>query len=185
MILFLFLNLFIFIAGWGFHCGLRAFSSCRQQRLLFVVVRRLLMAVASLVAELWCTGLVAPQHVGSSWTRDQTCVPCIGRRILNPWPTRELPFKERSFLYVWCWLYSVIAQFSDNVQGPSLQSWGCHIENGKYRGRLVVRCIEIFPHMLFVNILSDFILRILSYVPKNRMKSIVNTHNSPFPFNSC
>ena len=26
--------------------------------------------------------LVAAQHVESSWTRDQTCVPCIGRRIL-------------------------------------------------------------------------------------------------------
>ena len=39
--------------------------------------------------ELWCTGLVAPQHVGSSGTRDQTRVPCIGRRILYPWATRE------------------------------------------------------------------------------------------------
>ena len=26
-------------------------------------------------------GLVALQRVESSWTRDQTCVPCIGRRI--------------------------------------------------------------------------------------------------------
>ena len=34
-------------------------------------------------------GLVAPQHVGSSWTRDQTRVPCIGRRILNYYATRE------------------------------------------------------------------------------------------------
>ena len=59
--------------------------------LLFILVRRLLTAVASLVAEhglqacglqqlwligsraqaqqLWCTGLVAPWHVESSWTR--------------------------------------------------------------------------------------------------------------------
>ena len=28
-------------------------------------------------------GLVAPQHVGSSWTRGRTRVPCIGRWILN------------------------------------------------------------------------------------------------------
>ena len=34
-------------------------------------------------------GLVAPQHVGSSWTRGRTHVPCIGRRILNHWATRE------------------------------------------------------------------------------------------------
>ena len=33
----------------------------------------------------------SPQHVGSSWTRDRTCVPCIGRQILNHWTTREVP----------------------------------------------------------------------------------------------
>ena len=27
----------------------------------------------------------------SSWTRDQTQVPCIGRWILNHWTTREVP----------------------------------------------------------------------------------------------
>ena len=36
------------------------------------------------------TGLVALQPVGSSQTRDQTCVPCIGRRILNHWTNREV-----------------------------------------------------------------------------------------------
>ena len=25
----------------------------------------------------WCTGLVVSQHAGSSWTRDQTCVPAL------------------------------------------------------------------------------------------------------------
>ena len=39
--------------------------------------------------ELWHRGLVAPRHVGSSWTRDQTHVPCIGRWILHHWATRE------------------------------------------------------------------------------------------------
>ena len=34
-------------------------------------------------------GLVAPRHVGSSWTRARTCVPCTGRRILNHCATRE------------------------------------------------------------------------------------------------
>ena len=32
---------------------------------------------------MWCTGLVAPRHVGSSWTRARTRVPCTGRRIPN------------------------------------------------------------------------------------------------------
>ena len=33
--------------------------------------------------ELWHMGSAAPQHVGSSQTRDQTHVPCTGRQILN------------------------------------------------------------------------------------------------------
>ena len=31
--------------------------------------------------QIWCTGLVAPWHVESSWTRGLTCVPCTGRQI--------------------------------------------------------------------------------------------------------
>ena len=41
--------------------------------------------------QLWHTGLVAPRHVGSSRTRDRTCDPSIGRRILNHCTTREVP----------------------------------------------------------------------------------------------
>ena len=36
-----------------------------------------------------CVSLVAAWYVVSSWTRDWTCVPCIGREILNHWTTRE------------------------------------------------------------------------------------------------
>ena len=32
----------------------------------------------------------APRHVESSWTRDPTCDPCIGRHIFNRWTTREV-----------------------------------------------------------------------------------------------
>ena len=39
--------------------------------------------------QVWCMGLTAPQHVGSSWTRDQTGDPNIARWILNHWTTRE------------------------------------------------------------------------------------------------
>ena len=48
-----FLNKFIylFLAVLGLRCCVRAFSSCSEQGLLFVVVRRLLTVVASLVAE--------------------------------------------------------------------------------------------------------------------------------------
>ena len=122
---------YLFLAALGLHCCTWAFSSCGEQGLLFVQVRGLLIAVASLVAEhrlqahrlqqlqhvgsvvvahssraqaqqLWHMGLVAPRHVGSSWTRARTRVPCIGRRILNHCTTREVPplvsFKELSHL---------------------------------------------------------------------------------------
>ena len=38
---------------------------------------------------LWRMGFVALQHVGSSWIRDGTGVPCIGRQILYHGTTRE------------------------------------------------------------------------------------------------
>ena len=108
--------IYLFLAALGLHCA-QAFSSCGERGQLFIV-RGLLIAVASFVAEcrlqvrglqqlwhvgsvavarglqstgqqLWRTGLAVPQHVGSSQTRAQTRVPCIGRRILNHCATRE------------------------------------------------------------------------------------------------
>ena len=43
--------IYLFLAALGLRCCMRAFSSCGEQELLFVVVHRLLIAVASLVAE--------------------------------------------------------------------------------------------------------------------------------------
>ena len=48
MFLFLFI---LFLAALGLRCCARAFSSCGERGLLFVAVRGLLIAVASLVAE--------------------------------------------------------------------------------------------------------------------------------------
>ena len=42
--------------------------------------------------QLWCTGPVAPWHVGSSQTRARTRVPCISRQTLNHCATREAHF---------------------------------------------------------------------------------------------
>ena len=42
---------YLFLAALGLRCCVWAFSSCGKQGLLFVVVRGLLIAVASLVAE--------------------------------------------------------------------------------------------------------------------------------------
>ena len=43
--------LYIFLAVLGLRCCAQAFSSCSERGLLFIVVRGLLIAVASLVAE--------------------------------------------------------------------------------------------------------------------------------------
>ena len=51
LIYFILFYLFLFVAALGLRCCLWAFSSCGEQGLLFVAVRGLLIAVASLVAE--------------------------------------------------------------------------------------------------------------------------------------
>ena len=58
----------------------RGFRACGLQQL---------QHVCSIV---WYTGLVVLRHMESSWTRDRTCVPCIGRRIPNHWTNREVHF---------------------------------------------------------------------------------------------
>ena len=94
------LIIYLFIFGCvGSSLLHRAFSSCGEQGLLLVVVCRLLIAVASLVAEhglqvhgiqqlwpagsrvqaqqLWHTGLVVPRHVGSYWTGLEPVSPAL------------------------------------------------------------------------------------------------------------
>ena len=48
---FFFKLIYLFLAVLGLHCCSQTFSSCDERGLLFVVVRGLLIAVASLVAE--------------------------------------------------------------------------------------------------------------------------------------
>ena len=48
---FKFIYFILFLAALGLRCCTQAFSSCGERWLLFVVVHRLLIAVASLVAE--------------------------------------------------------------------------------------------------------------------------------------
>ena len=69
---------------WTAHWG--GFSCCRAWALQH----------SSVVVVL---GLGAPQHVRFSKTRDQTRVPCTGRRILNHWTTRDVPSINFSFQY--------------------------------------------------------------------------------------
>ena len=88
---FVFWTVLVFLAA----CGLSRVAS----GVCSLVVYRLLTAGASLVAEHgpWVHTLqkLAQQlrctwHVGSSQIRARTHVPCIARRILNHWITREV-----------------------------------------------------------------------------------------------
>ena len=106
LILFIYLFIFGCIGSSWQHAGLslvaasRGYSSlqCTGFSLQWLLLlwstdsRRVGFSSCGMQAQyLWRTGLVAPQHVGSSWTRARTCVPCIGRRILNHCATREAP----------------------------------------------------------------------------------------------
>ena len=102
--------IYLFLIALGLHCFVWAFSSFREWGPLIlialaspVVELRLWVVQASVVmlgelsscsSQVWgqklgYPGLVAPKHVGSSRTRDQTCVSCVGRQILYRWATRE------------------------------------------------------------------------------------------------
>ena len=92
----------------GLRLCKRAFSSCGKRGPLFIAVRGPLTIAAShyrglpccgaqapdaQAQQLWLTGPVAPQHVGSSQTRARTRVPCTGRQILNHCVAREPPLQ--------------------------------------------------------------------------------------------
>ena len=124
--------MFLFLAALGLHCFIAACGlslvaasggysslrwagfSLRWLLLLWstgcrpvgsVAVACGLYSAGSVVVE---HGLVTPQHVGSSRTRDQTHVPCIGRRILNHCATREgKPLKVMFYVSI---LFLVLSQ---------------------------------------------------------------------------
>ena len=66
--------------AWGSHCS--GFS-IEEHGLQGTGLQELQPAVSVVVAtQSWCTGLVAPRHVGSSRVRVGTHVSCIGRQII-------------------------------------------------------------------------------------------------------
>ena len=69
-------------------------------------------------------GLVAPRHLGSSQTRAQTHVPCIGRPILNHWATSEALCVY--FCFVWfvhLFLFYNIPHMNEIIQYLSFSIW--------------------------------------------------------------
>ena len=55
-------------------------------------------------------GLADLQHVGSSWTRDRTRVPCIGRQILNHYATREAQVFKYIYMCVCIYVYNILVR---------------------------------------------------------------------------
>ena len=67
------------------------------------------------------TGSVLPQQVGPSQIRDRTCDPCIGRRILYHWATREAPGEV---------LTTVLSQQCGHLETPGWALWRTHSLSG-------------------------------------------------------
>ena len=87
----------------GLHCCTQVFSHCRGGGCSVVLCAGFslwwllllqstgLQYCSARTQYSWHTGFAAPQHVGSSQTRDWTHVLCIAWQILNHWTTREAP----------------------------------------------------------------------------------------------
>ena len=105
---------YLFLAVLDLPCHMKAFSSCGELGLLRMLVQGLLIPWLLLLQNTgsrcsgfsscstyaqwwWCTDLAALQHVGSSWTRDWTHVPCVGRWIpvhCTTWEVLESSFRK-------------------------------------------------------------------------------------------
>ena len=106
------------------------------------VCRLPLVAVSGAYSLLWCTGfswpwllflwntgsrhagsvgvayrLVSPQHVGFSWTRDWTRVPCIGRHTPNHWTHHQ-----GSLTFVWFRITWLFSSWTSETQSPRVFS---------------------------------------------------------------
>ena len=88
-------NFYLFLAELGLCCDTWAFSSCGEKGLLsscgaWASHCRGSSCYGAQAQQLSYMGLVTLSHVGSFQTRDQTCIPCIGRQILNDFIRKSL-----------------------------------------------------------------------------------------------
>ena len=101
-LMYFYLYIYLFLAALGHHCCEWTFSSCSEWSLLFIWCALgsclwwllLLQSTSSrLVGFSTCCWAQLPWGMWnlSSWSRDRTHVPCIGRWIPNHWTTREVP----------------------------------------------------------------------------------------------
>ena len=66
------------LGAWASVAAARGLAGCSLQ------------ALESRLGSCVTRGFIAPWHVEYPQTRGQTCVPCISRRILSHWTTREV-----------------------------------------------------------------------------------------------
>ena len=96
--------------------------------------------------QLWRPGLVALRHVGSSQTRARTCVPGIGRQILNHCTTREalltlsiwncIPFSSGEISFSFFFLERILLFFKKNF----IYLFGCTRSQLQQADSLVAAC---------------------------------------------
>ena len=90
----------LFLAALGLSCWERAFSSCRWWGIRWLVVSYCwAQAVGAWASVAEAHGLSSPLAFGI-WVplnRAQTCLPCIGKQILNHWTAREA-----RYIIIWC-----------------------------------------------------------------------------------
>ena len=77
-------------------------------------------------------GLAALQHVGPYQTKDQTCIPCIGRHILNHWTTRDAQSPFYYCIHVhFCLQLLIFPLYKcsnvSNIVFSLLLQWGLHV----------------------------------------------------------
>ena len=114
-----------------------AFSSCREQGYSFVAVGSLsllwvlllwskgLVYVASVVVVhgLSCLAVCEVSFLVSFQARDQTCVPCIGRWILNHWTIREVQIKANFFFFFFLTVPYGVQDPSSLTRGQTCDSY--------------------------------------------------------------
>ena len=146
---FLFFLVYLFLAALGLRCCAWALLGCSKR-----VLQSSCAAQASRWGDFsccraWALGLpqlslVAPQQEESSWSRDQTCVPCTGRLILNGWTTTKVP--RFCFKKIFFHLFSLCS--SDWIISTNL-SWGLLMLSSAISNLFLRYCSEITSDILF------------------------------------
>ena len=79
--------------------------------------------VASLVVRQGCLQLPRVKWNLNASTKDRTCIPCIGRLILNQWTTWEVPkinhWKQKGLRVMWVWSSNIFIFYNTVLQNPS------------------------------------------------------------------